>query len=150
MTLSQERPGYYDTKDLGVPISDLNSIGTVLTYRSVPAWDAANVRRVRALLHRVTLAQTAGQEATHEFRYVPSLELPATALGVMDDGGKKGFLVCQFRRRAEKPAGPRDRDRGAVGTGLLRGGWRNKAAPRLVTGVVLATAIVFLKAVGFA
>ena len=38
MTLAQQRPGYYNVEDLGIPINDLDCIATIATFSSTLIW----------------------------------------------------------------------------------------------------------------
>ncbi|KAK3387623.1 tat pathway signal sequence [Podospora didyma] len=47
--------------------------------RLIPAWDRADIRRLRRRLRTLTLAQTDGKEATFAFQYFPNLRRISTA-----------------------------------------------------------------------
>ena len=40
MNLARQRPGYFDVEEWGVPINDLDSIGTILTFSATLVWVA--------------------------------------------------------------------------------------------------------------
>lgn len=56
------------------------------TRRLVPSWDEAGVDKARGRLHRITLTQTGGAEAAHEFKFVPDIGLTTTREGDQGEG----------------------------------------------------------------
>jgi hypothetical protein len=80
--LAVPRPPAYYTALMGAQC--LFFAAFCYVHRAVRAWDDANIRKLRVLLHQVTLEQTDKKEATHEFRYIPSLDVTATVLGAID------------------------------------------------------------------
>ncbi len=100
--------------------------------RAVPAWDAANIARLRCLLHAETIRHTDMREALHEFQYIPTpgqmteLGVGSVGAGTSDDGQKRSFWAVETsieRRnlRALLWGGVYDRGTGLGGASGLAG-----------------------------
>ena len=66
MHLAQEKPGYYDVDRFGVPINDLDCIGTIATFSAVLIW-------ISFPRQGIFISQQEAADYIHLFRYVAYL-----------------------------------------------------------------------------